>query len=95
MFAPSSKLRVYRPQASFEGLRVNGINFVIWSDIADAKRTSVFGFPYILISLKRRRPPFFSKTWWVPLYLGKLDALCAEVEAYCPKGHPFREVLLK
>lgn len=87
MFAPREFS--YRPRATPKGLWVNGVNFAPWNSIVSAKYWGFFGLPYIRIELKERHPPFFSKKWLVPIYLGGLEGLIRDVKAYAPPENPF------
>lgn len=85
----------YGPVATKDGLRVNGVNFVPWSNIVSARKVLFLGLPNIQIELSVRRAPFFLKTWHVPLYLGGAENLRRSVAKVCPIDNPFRNAVLE
>ncbi|MDG0816464.1 hypothetical protein [Bdellovibrio svalbardensis] len=79
--------RGYAPIGTKGGLYIYKFNFVKWDQIQSAKKLSFFGLPYLILRLSVRRPPFWIKTWWVPMCLGDLSS---SVIKYCPNGNPLR-----
>lgn len=69
---------------SEQGLVLNRVNRLIWSEIADAKARSVLGLPYVYVS----RVSGFS--WWVPLYLRSPQAFYSAVISLAPPRNPLR-----
>lgn len=69
---------------SEQGLVLNRVNRLIWSEIVDAKARSVLGLPYVYVS----RASGFS--WWVPLYLRSPHAFYSAVISLAPPSNPLR-----
>lgn len=71
-----------------DGLRLNRVNRLLWSDIVGAESRVVFGLPYLKV-----RKSWGIMDWWFPLYLRRADEFRNAVQAFGPGGNPMREAV--
>jgi hypothetical protein len=69
---------------SNEGIVLNRINWLSWSNIAAVLRVSVLGLPHLLIT---RKTGF---RWWLPLYFHGKRPIEAALAEKAPIGNPIR-----
>ncbi len=79
-------LRLSTVQLRPDGVKIQGLWWLPWTDVSAVRYRKLFGLPYFRV--KRRR----GFSWWIPLYyVGDRDLGSAIVRA-APPDHPFRLV---
>ena len=82
-------LRLSTVQLRPDGVKIQGLWWLPWTDVSAVRYRKLFGLPYFRV--KRRR----GFSWWIPLYyVGDRDLGSAIVRA-APPDHPFRLVSMQ
>lgn len=71
-----------------DGMRINRINRIRWSDISAVQYKRFMGLPY----LKVRKASGYMD-WWVPLYVRRPVEFCDAVRELAPRDSPMRETV--
>ncbi len=70
---------------SSNGIVLYRINKADWQDMTTARQVSFLGLPYLKVERVK------GLTWWIPLYLTKLDEFQMAVVMNAPVGNPLRK----
>ena len=72
---------------STNGLVLNHVNKVIWSDVVAAERKRFLGLAYLKLQLRSGR------SWWLPLFFRGQTDMRAALLQLAPDGHAVRACL--
>lgn len=85
--------RGYWPIADEKGIRLYRVNFMPWDCAESAIETSFLGLPHLRIRLKKALPPFFMRTWSIPLYFWSVENFIQDVLVNAPSDSPVRQCI--
>jgi hypothetical protein len=70
-----------------DGVSLYGANWLPWVDIVAARRWSLLGLPYLIVSRRR------GWSWWIPLYFRAEEDLEYALLEWAPPENPIRSAL--